>query len=118
MAQAARLILVEGGSNVVLGDTSLFAANSREWKALAEANTGVDRLALVAARLFDKSQGRVVNSYEFSHFWAEKGGGYDIFQVVESCQLGHTCVQLMSRSFLPIETVLNQSQYIGYVHRS
>jgi hypothetical protein len=123
MAQTARLILVEGGSDVVIGDTAFFLAESKEWIALTQANTGVDELAVVAARLFDKSQGRVVNSYQFSFFWADKEGGYDIFQVAEACQLGHTCVQLMSGSFpridaTAIRTIMNQCQYIGYVHRS
>jgi hypothetical protein len=79
-----RLILVEHGGERVCGDSAVFGARSPEWAENAFQRVGVPRLAVVAARLCDESQGRFHWNYEYSTFGPfEPGSGYDVFVCAE-----------------------------------
>ncbi|MGJ0507783.1 MAG: hypothetical protein ACR652_11820 [Methylocystis sp.] len=105
-----RLVLVEHGSERVRGDSAVFAASSCVWAENAFLNVGVSKLSVVAARLFDESEGRLRWNYEYSPFGPlEKGEGYDIF----ACS--HDLHEAPPVHFEDLANVFCECFYVGHV---
>ncbi len=105
-----RLVLVEHGGERVRGDSAVFAARSPEWAELTFLKTGVATLSIIAARLFDESEGRFLWNYHYSSFGPlEQCEGYDIFAC--SQDLG----DLPAAHFEQISNVMCECFYVGHV---
>lgn len=105
-----RLVLVEHGGERVRGDSAAFAARSPEWAENTFRNIGVAKLSVIAARLFDESEGRFKWNYLYSSFGPLRpGDGYDIF----AC--GHDLDILPSVHFQDITNVICECSYVGHV---
>ncbi len=105
-----RLVLVEHGGERVRGDSAVFAARSPEWAELTFLKTSVATLSIIAARLFDESEGRVLWNYEYSSFGPlEKGEGYDIFATSQDLD------DLPAAHFEQISNVMCECFYVGHV---
>ncbi len=105
-----RLILVEHGGECVRGDSALFASRSAEWAENTFQKVSVSKLAVVAARLLDESEGRFRWNYHFSSFGPfERGGGYDVFVCGEDAD------DAPPESFGEVSHVVCRCFYVGFV---
>lgn len=105
-----RLILVEHGGECVCGDSAHFASRSPEWAENTFQKLGVAKLAVIAARLLDESEGRFRWNYQFSSFGpCERGGGYDVFVCAEEMD------EAPSECFSDMSNVLCRCFYMGFV---
>lgn len=105
-----RLILVEHGGECVCGDSACFASRSPEWAENTFQKVGVGKLAVIAARLLDESEGRFRWNYQFSSFGpCERGGGYDVFVCAEEMD------DTPPECFSEMSNVLCRCFYMGFV---
>ncbi|HEY8161241.1 MAG: hypothetical protein ACR650_03045 [Methylocystis sp.] len=107
-----RLVLIDWASDTILGDTAEFARNSAEWAECAFREIAPEQLAIVAARLFDESQGKYGWRYQFACFGRKENTTYEIYMVNEEEET----------VFLPddpsaIEAVMTRCAYVGFVRR-
>lgn len=110
-----RLVLIEWGSDKVLGDTAEFAKNSAEWVECTFREIAIEQLAVVAARLYDESRGRRGWRYQFACFGRKENTTYEIFAVNEEEEEQEAVFRPDDSS--AIEAVMTRCAYVGFVCR-
>lgn len=105
-----RLILVEHGGECIRGDSAIFATQSPEWAENTFQEVSVAKLAVIAARLLDESEGYFRWNYQFSSFGpSERGVGYDIFVCPEDLD------EATPDWFREVSNVVCRCFYMGFV---
>lgn len=105
-----RLVLVDHGGERVRGDSAVFAARSPEWAENTFLKKNVAQLAIVAARVFDESEGRFRWNYHYSPFGPfEKCQGYDVFACAQDLDDAPAC------RYLQLSNVICECFYVGHV---
>lgn len=104
-----RLVLVEHGGERVCGDSAFFAARSPEWADNTFHKVGIAKLALMAARLLDESEGRFLWNYQFAAFGPCQRGGYDVLACAEDLD------EAPAQCFLDASDVFCRCFYMGFV---
>ena len=105
-----RLVLIDHGGDRVRGDSVLFASGSAEWAENCFLNVSLEHLSLIAARLFDESEGRFRWRYRFSAFGPDRTGiGYDVFACCEDLE------EAPPEALRVFSTVICCCAYVGYV---
>ncbi len=105
-----RMVLIDGDSNSILGDTAEFAVERLGWA--TQSDLPPDSLAVIAARLFDEDRGLHGWTYRFSHFCPhDTKNGYAVFSMLQSFRMR------TDPGVDPFWDLLTASQYMGYVDR-
>jgi hypothetical protein len=110
-----RLVLIDGESDRICGDTASFAARFREWADVSAKTGDVESLAKTAARLLDESNGRTYRTYNFAAF-APKGGssGYFVFRCEDGPEFAPAPLD-QSKPEAALGPVMMGCFYVGYV---
>ena len=108
-----RLILLDHGGDRVRGDSLTFASRSAEWAENCFLSVSLEHLSLIAARLFDESEGRFRWRYRFTAFGPEKiDKGYDVFTCCDELE------EAPPETLRVFSTVICRCRYVGYVSRT
>lgn len=111
-----RLILIDGKSDRVCGDTLSFAPYSIEWLKATTRYRDLEVMSKTAARLLDEASGKTYRVYDFTSF-APQGNseGYFIYLCDDQGDRAIPVISNISDDIGVIGAILTSCFYVGYV---